>query len=82
MTPLQACDKITHVHLMIFMSTKTQRKSIEGHSTSVSVHIAKYLRSLGKSLLQLSEKNDVSWEFSKNSVCNGGMKCLVGKQAH
>ena len=32
-TTLQACDKVTHVHLMIFILTKTQRKSIEIHST-------------------------------------------------
>ena len=32
-TFLQACDKATHVHLMIFILTKTQRKSIEVHST-------------------------------------------------
>ena len=30
---LQACDKVTHVHLIIFILTKTQRESIEVHST-------------------------------------------------
>ena len=55
MTTLQACDKVTHVHLMIFILTKTQRKSIEVHSTFTGK----------KSLLQISEKNNVSWEFSK-----------------
>ena len=54
MTTLQACDKVTHVHLMIFILTKTQRKSIE----VICVHWK-------KSLLQISEKNNGSWEFSK-----------------
>ena len=30
---LQACDKVTYVNLIIFILTKTQRKSIEVHFT-------------------------------------------------
>ena len=30
---LQSCDKVTHVNLIIFILTKTQRKSIEVHFT-------------------------------------------------
>ena len=30
---LQTCDKVTHVNLIIFILTKTQRKSIEVHCT-------------------------------------------------
>ena len=32
-TTLQACDKVIHVRLIIFILTKTLRKSIEIHST-------------------------------------------------
>ena len=32
-TTLQACDKVTHIHLMIFILAKTLTKSIEVHST-------------------------------------------------
>ena len=40
MITLQACDKVTHVNLIIFILTKTQRKSIEVHFTEVSVRIS------------------------------------------
>ena len=32
-TTLQACDQVIHAHLMIFILTKTQKMSIEVHST-------------------------------------------------
>ena len=59
-TTLQACDKVTHVHLMIFILTKTQRKSIEVHATSVRIFTF-----TGKSPYFRLQKDNVSWEFTK-----------------
>ena len=59
---MQACDKGTHAHLMIFILTKTQRKFIEVNSLSKCPYIFIHWK---KGPTSDSEINKVNWEFAK-----------------
>ena len=66
---LQSCDKVTHVNLIIFILTKTQRKSI-------GVRISTFTRK--SPCFRFQEKK----QCKLGVLSIGGMKCLVGKKAH
>ena len=83
-TPLQPFDnltslwQVTHVHLMIFILTKTQRK----YRSSLYLSMCPYIVSMftGKSPYLIFQKKQCKLGVLKNSICIGGRSAWLARK--